>query len=261
MVAARIFLVLCLALWCCGCNKQPNTTIEGTLTSETSLQLPPHSTVVLRLTDVSVADSAAEMAAITLNNVTELPHSYKLPYAAKKINEQHRYMMEARVMVAGQVRYATDQAYPVLTQGAGTHCDLALVATGANSVLSKTTDTPSSVFHGEWREAGGVTLYQAGFINDQLTWIEEDRSNGTPTPLHARYDLRGAYVLNYSDSAQLKIIFDERGRAQQITQGQQTLSLDTQRDLINAVRNRAELLRAHVLAASDTATHRRETGG
>jgi putative lipoprotein len=258
------FFLACLS----GCSRSnpdaATSHITGNLSYGEPVTLEAGSVVELRLTDVSVSDGpAVEVAKLSVPDVRALPYPYSLGYDASKINPQHRYTIDARVLTNGTPRFATDSSYEVLTQGHGTQRDITVVANGSNatSVAPTTNATTTDVFQNELRTGSDVSLYKAGLQDGHISWLEEDRSNGTPTPLHARYEFKGALVMHYADSSSLEIKFDERGRPTSISKNQQTLALNTQTAAIDAVRNRAALLRSHALAASEARVHRLATGG
>lgn len=268
-----LILLACLNVFVGGCSRSERdlstSHITGNLTYGEPVTLASGSVLELRLTDVSVSDGPAlEIAKATVTDVRALPYQYSLGYDASKIDPQHRYTIDARILSNGTPRYSTDTAYEVLTQGRGAQRDLTVVASGTNSLpaSSITTGTgPAAVqeqiFQNELRTGAVISLYRAGLHDGHISWLEEDRSNGTPQPLHARYEFKGALVMHYADSTALEVKFDERGRPTGISKNQQPLKLDTQTETINAIRNRATLLRSHALAASEARAHRQATGG
>jgi putative lipoprotein len=257
----------CAALgWLSGCAKPQQASgpaITGSITYRTPVTLEPNSVLQLRLTDVSVNDGPAlEIATATITTINALPFHYSLPYEAARIEAQHRYTVDARLLSAGRLRFSTDTAYEVLTQNHGTQRDLEVVAVGSNETGSAPTPAANvTVFQNELRAGSQVSLYKAGFQDGHIQWLEEDRSNGTPQPLHARYEFKGGLLLRYADGTPIEIVFDDRGRPLQLKKNQQLLTLSEHAEDINAVRNRASLLRSHALAASEARGHRQATGG
>jgi len=252
-----------------GCSRSNKSTVTSQISGSVNYRVPidlgAGTVLELRLTDVSISDGPAlEIAKVTVPSPSGLPYRYSLPYDAAKIDQRHRYTIDARILTNGTLRFSTDTAYEVLTQGRGAQRDITVVAVGENYpalVPNSGSSTASSFIQGELRTGSEVSLYKAGTQDGHIIWLEEDRSVGAPTPLHARYDLKGALIMHYSDSSPMEISFDERGRATGITKNQQTLKLSAQTDAINDVRNRAELLRSHALAAREVRAHRQATGG
>lgn len=265
------YVTLLLLSMLLGCTKQPNevqtsdagAVIVGNLSYRAPLELGSHARIELRLTDVSIADGPAlEVAKVVIDDAKALPYQYALPYDPKSIDPHHRYTVEARISSNGKPRFATDAPYEVLTQGNGAQRDMALIAVGSNETsLAPLPSADLKLYRNELRTAQGVSLYQAAFKANELIWLEEDRSTGTPQPLHARYEFKGAWVMHYRDSSPLDISFDERGKPLAIVKQQQSLPVSEHAALISAVRNQAALLRSHALAASEASAHRQATGG
>ncbi len=250
-----------------GCSREPATAvtqITGLVQYQTPIELESGATLELRLTDVSGEDGAVEVASSTVSRLKSLPYQYALPYEADRIDVQRRYMVEARIFIGDKPRFSTDTAYPVLTQGNGAVRNITVIAVGASDPSRVyDTDTPpeASVFHGELRRDREVTLYKIGIQDGSIHWLEEDRSNGTPQTLHARYEFKGALIMRYADTSPMEISFDERGRPTGIVRNGKALQLSEQGEVITAVRNRAALLRSHALASRETQSHRKTTGG
>ncbi len=265
----------CMSIYLSGCSRSEKDAaanhITGNLTYGEPITLDAGSVLELRLTDVSISDGPAlEIAKATVADIRALPYQYSLDYDATRINPQHRYTIDARILINGTSRFATDTAYEVLTQGHGAQRDITVIASGAlgdnsttpvSSASSSTVSAEPVIFKNELRTANDVSVYKAGLQEGHISWLEEDHSSGTSTAVHARYEFKGALVTHYSDSTSLEVKFDERGRPVSISKNHQALALNKQTEVINAIRNRAALLRSHALAASETQAHRMATGG
>ena len=268
-IATAVLVSLAILAGPVGCSRSDHNTannqVTGSISYRTPVSLETGTVLELRLTDVSVSDGPAlEVAKTTVPKLGALPYQYALPYDPTKINAQHRYTVDARILTNGTLRFSTDTAYAVLTQGLGAQRDITVIASGANepALALNPSNSPSTVvFQSELRTGSAVSLYQAGMQDGHIIWLEEDRSTGSPTPLHARYELKGALLAHYADSSPLEIKFDERGRPVAITKNHQALELSAQTSTINEVRNRAALLRSHALAAGEARAHRQATGG
>lgn len=252
-----------------GCSRQEQPAATGRITGaihyHTPVTFEAETVLELRLTDVSVSDGPAlEVARLTVENLDVLPYRYTLPYDATRIDARHRYTVDARIFSGGRLRFSTDTAYGVLTQGHDNQRDIALIATGGNNPAPSAEaggDTSIDIFHNELRTGQEISLYQASLQDGRLLWLEEDRSHGAPQPLHARYEFKGALIMRYVDTSPMEISFDERGRPTGIVKNRKTLKLDEHTANINAIRNRAELLRSHALATRAIRAHRQATGG
>jgi putative lipoprotein len=102
--------------------------VTGTVTYLTRMALPPQATVRVQLQDVSRADATAMVIAAVgfqLGN-RQVPVPFALKYDAGKIDPKHRYAVSARVSVGTDLKFVTDQVYPVITQGNPSKVDLIL---------------------------------------------------------------------------------------------------------------------------------------
>jgi hypothetical protein len=147
----------------------------------------------------------------------------------------------------------------VLTQGKGSHADLGVIAAGSNETGTAHMEAATEIFQGEIRNGSDVSLYRVGLVDGHINWLEEDRSNGTPTPAHNRYEFKGALLIHYRDSSPLEVVFDETGKPKAVKRGDKISDASKEIEVINAIRNRASLLRSHALARHASLQHRKET--
>jgi hypothetical protein len=172
--------------------------------------------------------------------------------------------VDARISTDNTLRFSTDSAFAVLTQGSGATRRITVIAIGENEpapVHDMTPQPDTSVFQGELRRDREVSLYKVGIQDGHIVWLEEDRSNGTPQALHARYEFKGALITRYVDTSPMEVKFDERGRPTGIVRNGKALKLGEHTEAVNGVRNRAGLLRSHALATRESQIHRQATGG
>jgi putative lipoprotein len=103
-------------------------TVTGTITYLVRMALPPQATIVVELQDVSLVDAPAKVLAAQKFALgqQQVPVPFTLQYNPAKIDAKHRYAVNARVMIGKELKFVTDQAYPVLTQGNGSRVDLIL---------------------------------------------------------------------------------------------------------------------------------------
>jgi len=93
--------------------------VSGTVTYLQRIALPPTAIIEVKLQDVSQADAPAVVVAeqkITAAG-KQVPVPFELKFDPAKIEPQHRYTVSARILVDGQLRFASDTAYPVLANG------------------------------------------------------------------------------------------------------------------------------------------------
>jgi uncharacterized lipoprotein YbaY len=94
-------------------------TVSGTVTYMVRMALPPEAVVDVQLQDVSRADAKATVIAedkITVGD-QQVPISFELKVDAGKIEPSHTYAVRAQILVDGQMRFTSQQAYNVLTKG------------------------------------------------------------------------------------------------------------------------------------------------
>jgi putative lipoprotein len=88
--------------------------------------------VEVQLADVSRADAAA----VVLGEQTietrgkQVPFAFEIRYDAARIEANHTYAVQARIEVDGQLRFISDQRYPVITRGAPTKVDVVVRPVG-----------------------------------------------------------------------------------------------------------------------------------
>ncbi|MES1196736.1 MAG: YbaY family lipoprotein [Steroidobacter sp.] len=254
-----VFLVVCSTLVLGACSaRKPSATLTGTVTYSETVDFHNKAQLQVLLTDVSAQGNSPEIASSTMD-IAQLPVAYVLPYEADKIIPDHRYTVSARIRVDGALHYATDTAIEVLTQGKTNHADF-MVALAGNSVNGVTTTAPvGETFSGNITHGSDIALYRAGIADGHIAWLEEDRSNGTPTPAHNSYKFKGALLTYYSDTTPLEIQFDDTGKPKSVTRNGKSADVKVEMNAINAVRNRAALLRADALSKRESQAHRKAT--
>jgi copper homeostasis protein (lipoprotein) len=102
--------------------------ITGQVAYRERIALPPDAAVHLTLEDVSRQDAPATYIASqvipTLGRQVPIP--FALYYASDAIDPRHTYQVRAAIVVDGQRRFMTTQAYPVLTRGNPDHIEMTL---------------------------------------------------------------------------------------------------------------------------------------
>lgn len=102
--------------------------ITGTVTYLARIALPPQAKIQVQLLDVSLADAPSTVIAGTgfaLGN-RQVPVPFTLKYDPVKIDPKHRYSVSARITIGMDLKFVTDQTYPVITQGNPSKVDLIL---------------------------------------------------------------------------------------------------------------------------------------
>jgi uncharacterized lipoprotein YbaY len=107
-------------------------TLTGTITYLARIALPPQTVIHVQLLDLSRADVPATIIAeekFTLGE-KQVPVPFTLKYNPAKIDEKHTYSLRAQVLIGTELKFTTDQAFRVLTQGNPSKLDLILKPAG-----------------------------------------------------------------------------------------------------------------------------------
>lgn len=116
-------------------NAQPNPnqiaedtqTLSGTVSYRQRIALPPNATLRLRLLDVSRADAPATTVTQKTVPITgQVPIPFELTYRPETIQPQHTYILDARILVGGRVRWIPAQRTAVITGGKPTQVNILL---------------------------------------------------------------------------------------------------------------------------------------
>lgn len=104
---------------CTTLSPAASAAVTGTVIYRERIALPPNAIVKVQLQDTSRADAPA----VTLAEQTiqtqgrQVPIPFTLEYDPSKIREGNTYTVRAQILVDGQLRFASDTSYPVLTNG------------------------------------------------------------------------------------------------------------------------------------------------
>jgi len=111
----------------CKLDKPLNTQeVTGTVTYLQRIALPPNAVIQVQLADVSRADAPANIIAEQTINLgqRQVPVPFSLTVDPAKIDSKHTYSVSAKVTVGVELRFISDQSYPVLTNGKPSHVDV-----------------------------------------------------------------------------------------------------------------------------------------
>jgi putative lipoprotein len=119
----------------CGGNKQAGNvvppagakmaTVSGTVFYRERMALPPGAALTVQLADVSKADAPADVIATeTKILTTQVPVPFSLSYDPQAIQQQHTYVVQARIEVEGTLRFISTTSNPVITNGKPTTVDI-----------------------------------------------------------------------------------------------------------------------------------------
>jgi putative lipoprotein len=110
------------ALVSCGSSSN-KAGVTGTVTYRQRIALPPTAVVIVQLQDVSKADAPAEVIGeqVIKTEGKQVPIPFAVPYDPGKIQENHRYSLQARIEDgAGKLLFINDTSIPVITGGSPT---------------------------------------------------------------------------------------------------------------------------------------------
>jgi putative lipoprotein len=103
--------------------------IRGTVSYRERIALPPNAVLRVRLLDVSSANAPSVTVAQKRIPIThQVPISFELPYHPETIKPQHTYVLDARILVAGKLRWVPATRHPVITHGNPRKVDILLVS-------------------------------------------------------------------------------------------------------------------------------------
>jgi putative lipoprotein len=119
-VTRRTTLLLPLALAAAPAARAQQGAIYGTATYLERIALPPGAVLEVELLDVSRQDAPAiRMAEARIPLEGQVPIAFTLAYDPARIDPAATYVVRAVLRAEGRVLFRSDQAYPVLTRGAG----------------------------------------------------------------------------------------------------------------------------------------------
>ena len=93
--------------------------VTGTITYRQRIALTPNAVIEVKLIDGSRADAPSK----TLTEQTirpagkQVPIAFELTYDPARIDPRGRYFIQVRILEGTQLRFATTDAYPVITGG------------------------------------------------------------------------------------------------------------------------------------------------
>lgn len=265
------FLLVLGALAACSASDTPETStaeveaVAGVLTHSERTELSPDATIEVELVDVSAADGAEIISTQRIRNPGQLPVHFRLEYPPERIDAAHRYTVQARISDGGQIVYATDTAYPVITEGNPRAVEIAMIAIGGTAGPAVANEPP---LEGSLATAGTVSRYTAQFQDDKLISIQEERDAGAGGKAGAEYQFKEGRLLRYAELGQragpsgsvrieLDFAFDDTGELLAATKTVDDVGAKPDEAEIHAARNRAELLRNHALAQRASREHAR----
>jgi uncharacterized lipoprotein YbaY len=117
---------------------KPTASVTGTVTYLQKIALPPTAVVEVKLQDVSLQDGPAVTIAqqtISLDD-RQVPVPFTLLYDPTQIDPRRTYAVQARILVAGQLRFINTITYPVITNGRPTQVNIVVDPVSSTQVKS-----------------------------------------------------------------------------------------------------------------------------
>lgn len=279
VIAYLLFVALFSA--CSGKETPPEATgpapqvVTGSVTYRERVALTDAAIVEVQLLDVSVADAPAAVISLQrIRNPGQVPVHFRLEYAAASIDDTHRYTVQARIFEGDQLRFATDTAYPVITEGNPRVVEIVVIPTGEAAA-----DSGEQAPQREAEPALEATLttgdttanYTAHFEGGALVSIQEDRDQGVSGKAAAEYQFKDGRLLRYIERSrrtegggaatpaevELNFAFDDTGELLAATKTINDSGAKPEMTEIDGARNRASLLRNHALALRASREHLR----
>ena len=117
------------ATWEAPSERDPNSSVTGSVSYRERLALTPGATLVVELRDVSYADADAPLIARqTISEPGQVPIEFEVRYNRQDINPRNTYGLSARIVESdGRLAFTNDTAYDVITRGNPDKVDMLLV--------------------------------------------------------------------------------------------------------------------------------------
>jgi len=156
----------CGALLASACSVAPppaEASVSGTATYRERMALPPDAVFEVRLEDVSRADAAAQVIAMTrIESPGNPPFAFTLDYDPASIDATHRYSIRARVLHGDDLLFTSDTHTPLPAGEASGPLEILMVRAGAGRKAAP--DLPdaaggSGVLRGSYRYMADAGLF------------------------------------------------------------------------------------------------------
>ncbi len=247
--------------------------VTGSVTYRERMALTDAAIVEVQLLDVSVADAPAAVISLQrIRNPGQVPVHFRLEYAAASIDDTHRYTVQARIFEGDQLTFATDTAYPVITEGNPQIVEIVTIPVGgvADSGVQAPRRDDEPPVEATLTTGDTTASYTAHFEGGALVSIQEDRDHGITGKAAAEYQFKEGRLLRYIERSrrtdgtgskpadvELNFAFDDTGELLAATKTVNDSGAKPEMTEIDGARNRAALLRNHALALRASREHLR----
>ena len=108
-----------LVLTACQPFGADSEAVTGALTLRERIALPPQAVAVVSVVDISEAgERDALLGRTEIIGPSPPPIPFRVRYQPAAVDPERRYGVRAQIVVGQELWFASDQLYPVLTQGA-----------------------------------------------------------------------------------------------------------------------------------------------
>lgn len=244
--------------------------VTGSITYRERIALTDAAVVEVELADVSVADGPAEVISTQrIRSPGQVPVHFRLEYSAERIDPAHRYVVQARIREGDRLAFATDTAFPVITEDQPRTVEVVVVPIGSGpsqEALEDISREAEPPLEGVLVTAAGTARYAANFVDGSLVSIQEDRDLGPLGKAGVEYQFKEGRLLRYLESGtrnapggtlrvEFDFAFDDTGEMLAVRKTVNDAATKPDEAEIDAARNRADLLRNHALALQSSRGH------
>src|SRR5258708_11085900 len=115
-----------------GRMQTQETIVSGTVTYRQRSALPATAVVIVKIVDVSRADSSSTTIVERRIEVAgkQVPIPFDMAYDRRKIDERNRYAVQAEIRDGDKLLFISDTSYPVITQGKPRSVEITVVPVG-----------------------------------------------------------------------------------------------------------------------------------
>ena len=137
----RNHCMLAVALFAPIASPQQTNTVTGIATYRERIALPPNAIFEATLEEVARADAPSDVIGRTrMEKPGQPPFQFSIQYDPARIVQTRSYSVRARITLDSNLMFTTDQAYPVLTQGKGSHIALIVMRRAGASPSRRTSN-------------------------------------------------------------------------------------------------------------------------
>lgn len=277
IVGLPLFLLAALVLGACSRSEEPAPAetapeaVTGSISYRERIALTDAAIVEVDLADVSIDDGPAKVVSTQrIRSPGQVPVHFKLEYPAARIDPTHRYTIQARIREGDRLVFATDTAYPVITEGNPRIVEVLVVPIGSAAAQGaeggRSSPAAEPAIEGTLATGDVTAKYSAQFAGGHLVSIQEDRDLGSLGKAGAEYQFKEGRLLRYIElgtratpgsqqQIELDLAFDDTGEILAARKSVNDTASKPDLADIDAARNRAELLRSHALALKASREH------